>query len=42
VDDRLGTKAAQGEDQKQDLHPHPEGLESGHAGGAMTVSPAKH
>src|SRR4051812_21802225 len=41
VDDYLGTKAAHGEDQKQDLHPDPEGLKSGHAGGAMTVSPAQ-
>jgi hypothetical protein len=41
VDDHLGTKAAHGEDQKQDLHPYPEGLKSGHAGAAMTVSPAK-
>src|SRR6266404_3953284 len=41
VDDRLGTKAAHGEDQKDDLHPDPEGLEPGHAGGAVTVSPAR-
>jgi hypothetical protein len=41
VDDRLETKAAHREDQKQDLHPDPESLEPGHAGGAMTVSPAK-
>jgi len=42
VDDRLGTKAAHGEDQKDDLHPGPEGLEPGHASVAVTVSPAKH
>src|SRR6266550_6640185 len=41
VDDRLGTKAAHGEDQKDDLHPDPEGLEPGHASIAVTVSPAK-
>jgi hypothetical protein len=41
VDDRLGTKAAHGEDQKDDLHPDPEGLEAGHASIAVTVSPAK-
>src|SRR5256885_2859263 len=41
VDDRLGTKAAHGEDQKDDLHPDPEGLEPGHASIAATVSPAK-
>jgi hypothetical protein len=37
----LGTKAAHGEDQKDDLHPYPEGLEPGHASAAVTVSPAK-
>src|SRR6266850_1988634 len=42
VDDRFGTKAAHGEDQKDDLHPGPEGLEPGHASVAVTVSPAKH
>jgi hypothetical protein len=42
VDDRLGTKAAHGEDQKDDLHPDPEGLEPGHASIAVTVSQAKH
>src|SRR5258705_6917681 len=42
VDDRLGTKAAHGKDQKDDLHPGPEGLEPGHASVAVTVSPAKH
>src|SRR6266550_1451605 len=41
VDDRLGTKAAHNEDQKDDLHPGPEGLEPGHASVAVTVSPAK-
>jgi|SRR2546423_9042117 len=41
VDDRLGTKAAHGQDQKDDLHPDPEGLEPGHASIAVTVSPAK-
>src|SRR5213593_3264245 len=41
VDDRPGTKAAHREDQKQDLHPDPESLGPGHAGGATTVSPAK-
>jgi hypothetical protein len=40
VDDRLGTKAAQGEDQKDNLHPCPEGLEPD-AGATVTVSPAK-
>ena len=29
VDDRLGTKAAHGENQKDDLHPGPEGLDPG-------------
>jgi hypothetical protein len=41
VDDRLGTKAAHGENQKDDLHPDPEGLEPGHARVAVTVSAAK-
>jgi hypothetical protein len=41
VDDRLGTKAAHGQDQKDDLHLSPEGLEPGHASVAVTVSPAK-
>src|SRR4051812_41719697 len=31
-DDRLGTKAAHGENEKDCLHPRPEGLEPGHAG----------
>jgi hypothetical protein len=41
VDDRLGTKAAYDEDQKDDLHPGPEGLAPRHASVAVTVSPAK-
>src|SRR6478735_10697537 len=31
VNDHFGTKAAQGENEKDHLHPRPEGLEPGHA-----------
>ncbi|WP_157088771.1 hypothetical protein [Bradyrhizobium jicamae] len=41
MDDRLGTKAAHGENQKQNLHLRSEGFKPGDGDAALMVPPAK-